>query len=138
VDILRGWALANTRAVDEALATFESASKRVEVNYFGIPRNELHLFWGKTLMMKGDNEAALDKLLMSALWAENEDAVEAVRKLHGSDESREEEFEQYLYEQRLKRAKAMKSFAAVDYTDTRRESKDLTGKVTLVAFWFPT
>jgi len=138
VDICRGWALANTGESDEAVSIFESAGERVDRDYFGLPSNELHVYWGKTLMMKGDEEEALEKLLPAALWAENEDAVEAVREMHAVLEPNGEDFEDYLHRKRLESARPMESFEASDYSGELHDSKDLMGKVTLVSFWFPT
>jgi hypothetical protein len=89
-------------------------------------------------MMKGDSEAALDKLLPMALWTESETANEAVMELFEKGGGCGEDFDQYLYENRVKHARNIDSFAAADYEGETQESKDLMGKVTLVTFWFPT
>lgn len=138
VEIYRSWALANTGKLDQAVEIFESAGDKVGYNYFGAPDNELYLYWGKALMMKGDDRGALEKLLPIALWDENEEAMEAVKKIHGANGGSEGRFEEYINEKRLEHAKQIESFSAVDYDGTEHKSKKLMGKATLVAFWFPT
>jgi hypothetical protein len=136
--VYRGWALANTGGQDKALKLFESAAKRSEVDYFGVPEGMVNVYWGKTLVMKGESEAALDKLLPMALWAGSESAKDAVMELFEKGGGCEEDFDHYMLEQRVKHARSMDSFAAKDYEAVTHQSKDLMGKVTLVAFWFPT
>jgi hypothetical protein len=138
LDVYKGWASANTGDHNAALELFKSADGRAKRDYFNTPEGMLNVYWGKTLMMTGDSKGALDKLLPMALWTESKTAEEAVMELFEKDGGCLDDFDHYLYENRVKHARIMDDFAAVDYKDTRHESKDLMGKVTLVAFWFPT
>lgn len=138
IEIQRSWALANTGKLDQAIKIFESAKDRVDYNYFGAPDNGLYVYWGKALMMKGDDDAALQKLLPVALWNEDKEAMEAVEKIHGANGGSEEQFEEYINEKRLEHARQIETFSAADYDGKQHKSKKLMGKATLVAFWFPT
>lgn len=138
LDVYRGWALANTGDHKEALDLFESAGERAELDYFDTPEGMLNIYWGKTLMMKGDSEGALEKLLPMTLWAGSESAEKAVKELFEKGGGCADDFDDYLYKNRLKHAREIDDFAAADYEGQRHESDTLMGKVTLVAFWFPT
>jgi len=133
-----GWALANTGETAKAIELFERADEGVRRNYFDVPDGMVNVYWGRTLMMKGEAEAALEKLLPSALWAANEDAVEAAREIYLAQGGSPEDFEDYLFEKRLETAKEIDDFTAADYEGRDHSSKDLMGRVTLLAFWFPT
>ncbi len=138
LDVYEGWALANTGSRKEALGIFESAGDRSELDYFGVPDGMLNVYWGKTLLMTGEEDAAVDKLLPMVLWAESETAREAIEEIYKSRNGGDDGFEDYLFEQRLKHARKMDKFSAVDYEGKEHDSEDLMGKVTMVAFWFPT
>jgi tetratricopeptide (TPR) repeat protein len=138
VDVYKGWGLANTGKVDQAISLFESSAGRVNFNYFGVPDNQLYLYWGQTLLKKGDKEKALEKLLPLALWDGDDDALKTVREIYEDNGGSAAAFDDYLLGERRRHARQMRTFSAVDYDDTMRESKDLMGKVTLVTFWFPT
>lgn len=138
LDVYEGWALANTGGRDEAIELFQSAQDRAKADYFGVPEGMLNVYWGKTLMLAGDNDGALEKLLPMALWGGSETAVKAVKEIFEQNGGTEAGFDDYLFENRVRHARAMDSFAAVDYKGAGHESKDLMGKVTLIAFWFPT
>ena len=84
--------------------------------------------WGPTVILSdGDVVFQPRKVDRSGL-------LEIFEKNGGSEDG----FDQYLYENRVKHARTIDSFAAEDYEGNKHESKDLMGKVTLVAFWFPT
>jgi tetratricopeptide (TPR) repeat protein len=138
VTMYRGWARANKGEFEAALKAFESASSGIELNYFGTPNNDLYLYWGKTLFMEGRNEDALQKLLPVALWRNDDEALDAVRTLFLESGGAEEDFESYIHRKRLETAKGIAGFTAQGYDGRARSLDDMMGKVTLVAFWFPT
>ncbi len=138
LDVYEGWALANTGSHKEALGIFESAEERSELDYFGVPDGMLNVYWGKTLLMTGEEDGAVDKLLPVVLWAESESARDAMEEIYESRNGSDDGFEDYLFEQRLKHARKMDKFSAADYEGKNHDSEVLMGKVTLVAFWFPT
>jgi tetratricopeptide (TPR) repeat protein len=138
LDVYKGWALANTGDAAQAFELFKSAQDRSDFDYFGLPDGMLYVYWGKALQQEGDLDAALAKLLPMALWGGSNSAVEAVKAIYESRGGDPADFEDYLFKERLATAKTMDSFSAADYNDNLQRSKDLMGKVTLVAFWFPT
>jgi tetratricopeptide (TPR) repeat protein len=138
LDVYKGWALANTGDADLALELFKSAENRSDFDYFGMPDGMVYVYWGKALQMEGDLDGALAKLLPMALWGGSDSAVEAVKAIYEKKGGEPEAFDDYLFKERLATAKTMDPFSATDYDGTVRQSKDLMGKVTLVAFWFPT
>lgn len=138
LSVYEGWALANVGQSGKAIKLFESAGGKAEHDYFDTPEGMLNVYWGKTLLMDGESEGALEKLLPMALWADSETAKDAVEEMFIKEGGCAEDFDQYMYEKRLKHSKTIDGFAALDYEGNERHSKDLMGKVTLLAFWFPT
>ncbi len=138
LDAYKGWALANTGDTASALGLFKSAEEQSSSDYFDVPDGMLDYYWGRTLQMEGDLDGAIAKLLPMALWGSSESAVGAVKAIYEQKGGDPEAFDDYLFKERLEKAKKMDSFSATDYDGKVRQSKDLMGKVTLVAFWFPT
>lgn len=133
-----GWARANQGEVDAALADFLSADGLVPRYYFGIPEYDLNVYWARALMMKGDHQAAIDRLALDALVMRNEAALEALeeayRRLHGSSAG----YDAFAAKLHREVAPSFDDFAMPDYAGTVRRFSELRSDVTLVTLWFPT
>jgi hypothetical protein len=133
-----GWAKANTGNLDAALADFVLADGSIRRNYVGIPDDDLNIYWGRTLVMNGDYQAAIDKFAPDALIAGKEDAIAGLKtayeKLNGSADG----FDAFCKKIHKNITKAVDDFELPDYKGNRHRFSDLLGDVTVLAFWFPT
>ncbi len=132
------WARANQGYTDEALAAFAEADKIVPRYYFKVAEYDLYVYWGNTLVKKGDFQAAIDLFAESALILGNEDAKTGLKAayagIHGSDAG----FEAYADNLRRQIAPVVEDFELPDYEGERHRFSDIRGDVTLLALWFPT
>jgi len=133
-----GWARANLGEIDEALADFEHANEIVRRSYLGIPENDLNLYWGRTLLDKGDYEAALERFAPDALVMQNEEALAGFRKAYVELKGGDAGYDDYAARLHVKIAKTIDDFELPDYEGKPRRLSDLRGEVTLLTFWFPT
>ncbi|UCH83238.1 MAG: hypothetical protein JSW50_12345 [Candidatus Latescibacterota bacterium] len=133
-----GWARANQGEIDEALADFAQADGLVRRSYLDVPEYNLNLYWGKTLMMKGDFRNAGKRFAADALVMGNDDAHDGLRKAYIEVNGGEDGFKAYAVNLHKSIAKPMQSFELPDYNGKRHRYDNLKGNVTLVAFWFPT
>jgi hypothetical protein len=133
-----GWSRANLGEVDRALADFESADKIVSRSYFGTGDHNLNLYWGQTLLMKGDHAAAAEKLAADALVMRDEKALTGLRRAYAAIHGGDAGFDEYAAELHRSIAKSVGDFELADYSGKRHRLSDLRKDVTLLAFWFPT
>jgi len=136
--VMGGWARANEGEVKEALADFAEADKLVTRSYFGTGEYNLNLYWGETLLMKGDHKAAAEKLAMDALVMRDETALAGLKKAYAGLHGSEADFDAYAAELHRAIAKPVGDFELADYAGKRTRLSDLRKEVTLLAFWFPT
>lgn len=134
----RGWALANQGETDAALRSFSDSEGMVKFTYLGVPENDLYLYWGQARLANNENEAALEMLSLAAIWGYSDDALEAARKVYADLKGDNAGFKDYLWEVRCNTARTLEDFTLSDYEDAPRSFSELKGKVTLLAFWFPT
>ncbi len=136
--VKEGWARANQGRIDDALAGFARADKLVRRSYLGIPEYDLNLYWGETLIMKGDYREAADRLAADALVMGNTDALEGLEKAYEAINGGKDGFKAYAANLHKSIAKPMTDFELSDYDGKRLRYADIKGSVTLLAFWFPT
>jgi tetratricopeptide (TPR) repeat protein len=135
---MEGWARAHQGELDAALADFAAADQLIPRYYFDVPEYELYIYWGRTLIMKGEFEAAIERLATQGLILRNEKALTGLREayvgMHGGVSGYEE------YEVQLHRsiARPIDDFEMADYEGIRRRFSDLRGDVTLLTLWYPT
>jgi hypothetical protein len=133
-----GWARANQGQIDEALADFAKADSLIPRYYFDIPEYDLSTYWGKTLLMKRDFEAATERFAMDGLVMGNEEAVTGLKEayigIHGSDTG----YEAYAAELHLDIARTIDDFEMADYKGNRHRFSDLRSDMTVLTLWFPT
>lgn len=133
-----GWARANQGQLDEAMADFAKADKLIPRYYFDLPEYDLNLYWGRALTMKGDFEAAIEKLETYGLIMRNEEALAGLKEayigLHGGGS----DYEAWAAEHHRSIATTIDDFEMPDYQGKRRRFSEIRGDVTLVSLWFPT
>jgi tetratricopeptide (TPR) repeat protein len=134
-----GWALWNLDRTDEALAAFDRAAPLKTVDYLGVSDTPLDLYRGKAMLDAGNLEEAIDLLTPAAVMGSNEDAMEALRTAHAGTGDGRGEFADLLWSERQRLARPVDDFSLADYDGQMHDFSALSdGKVTLLAFWFPT
>ena len=133
----KGWAQENLGHHEAALDTFASNAEKTTYSFLGIDDTPLHIYWGKSLILQGRFEQAMEKLEVEALYGPKEAKeafIEAWAALHGSDEGLEEHF----WSLRQKNAKPLPQFTLANYDGDTIDTADFVGDVLLVAAWNPT
>ena len=134
-----GWAQWNLGQTDEAMATFEEAVPLKSVNYVGAADTPLDYYRGRVMLASGDAAAALELLAPGAIMGSDKQAMAVLREAYVADKGSDEAFEEWLWSQREGLARAVDGFTLADYEGTAHDFSALAdGKVTLLAFWFPT
>ncbi len=109
------------------------------VNYVGAADTPLDYYYGKAKLAAGDPAAAMELLATSAIMGSDEDAMAALREAYVATKGSDEGFDEWTWSQRESLAKTVDTFTLADYEGNTHEFQDLAdGKVTLLAFWFPT
>jgi tetratricopeptide (TPR) repeat protein len=134
----RGWAKANTGAAAEALKDFQAADPLISRNFVGASMDPLDLYWGKALLLTGQFDAAVDRLARPALFGGDPEYQAVLKEVYLKKGGDEAGFDAYLEGLRPKYAKAMVDFTLPDYAGKEFDFASSHGKVTLLAFWFPT
>jgi hypothetical protein len=134
-----GWALWNMGQQDEAMAAFEGAEPLKTVTYVGAADTPIDLYRGQAMLGAGDAAAAMEILAPGAIMGSDDDAMSALRKAYVADKGSEEGFDEWMWSKRVELAKQIDTFTLTDYDGNPQDFAALAdGKVTLLAFWFPT
>ena len=134
-----GWALFNLGDTDLAVERFAAADEIGSETYLGVPNTPLYQYWGRVALAEGDVDRALDLLGAEVVFGEDGAAAktylrEAYIAKNGSDEG----FDEFLWSTRNKLATLANDFELLDYEGNPRSLSETDGKVTMLAFWFPT
>ena len=134
-----GWALWNLGRQDEAKATFDEAMDLRTGDYVGASDTHLDLFAGKMALAAGDPERAMELLAPSAIMGGDGDAMAVYREAYVAEHGSDEGLESQVWSAREQLAKSVDDFTLADYDGNEHDFSALSdGKVTLLAFWFPT
>jgi len=133
----KGWAQENLGEHEVALATFSGAADDTTYSLLGVDDTPLHLYWGKTLLLQGEPDAAMDKLNAEALFASKE-AKETFAEAWSAAFGSEEGLEERLWALRQEYSKPLPQFALPNYEGETFESTEFIGDVMLIAAWNPT
>lgn len=134
-----GWAQWNLGDTDSAMATFETAAPLKTVDYLGVADTPIDFYRAKTMLATGEAAAAMELLAPGAIMGSDKDAMAALREAYVADKGSDEGFDEWMRSQRESLAKAVDGFSLADYEGTTHDFSTLAdGKVTLLAFWFPT
>ncbi len=134
----RALALASTGNVEEAEALFAAAMEKSARNYVGLPTSPAASFRGRIALEQQDWDRALELLAPLAIMGGDAEAMRGVetawRGKHGSTDGLEE----WLWTTRQQLARPVDDFTLADYEGNDHTLSKELGKVTLLAFWFPT
>ncbi len=134
-----GWALWNLDRTDEALAAFDRATPLKTVDYLGVPDTPLDLYRAKAMLAAGNPEEAIDLVTPAAVMGSDKDAIKVLETAFATTSGSRQGFAEFLWSKRQRLAKPIDDFALVDYEGQSHDFSALSdGKVTLLAFWFPT
>lgn len=132
-----GWALVQTGRVEDGFAEFETAEASATTTYLGVTDGPLDRLRGQAEVEFGDLEAGLERLARAALWADDEQAREALVAAYPRLEAAQP-FEDWLWETRLRTATMLDDVTLAEPDGTTHSLADLRGEAMLLAFWFPT
>lgn len=135
-----GWAAYNLGDTELAFARFAAADDVGSVSYLGVPNTPLYTFWGRAALAEGDLDSAIKMLGAEAAFGNDGSGAEVyLREAYAAKNGDEEGFDEFLWATRNELATAVDDFTLLDYEGNEISMADVsTGKVTLLAFWFPT
>ena len=134
------WALYNQGNTELAFERFAEADAVGSVTYLGVPNNPLYTFWGRAALAEGDIDQAVKLLGAEALFGQNGPGAEVyLREAFVAKNGDDESLDEFLWATRNELAKSIDDFTLLDYEGNEVGMADASaGKVTLLAFWFPT
>ncbi|MCD4747940.1 MAG: hypothetical protein K8R59_01095, partial [Thermoanaerobaculales bacterium] len=136
---LRGWALANEGLHSEAEADFIEADLLAERNFIGLTDAGLDSLHGRAALLAGKAQQAVDLLGLPAVMGGDLEALEALTLSLEQVREAPVDIVEWSREIRPKLARNSENFSLSDYSENTLDLSDLAkGKVTLLAFWFPT
>lgn len=138
VNAFKGWALANLGRTEEAYATFEAALPHTHFNVLGVDDTPLHRFWGRTLLLDGRAEEAMEKLAVEAIYSPKKEALEAYKEAYSACHEDGSGFHEHLLDVRRRHGKSLDDFTLANYEGEPVSTSSFQGDVLLLAFWFPT
>ncbi len=135
-----GWAAYNMGDTELAFARFAAADDIGSVSYLGVPNTPLYTFWGRAALGEGDFDSAVELLGAEAAFGNDGSGAEIyLREAYAAKNGDEEGFDEFLWATRSELATTVDDFSLLDYAGNEISMADVsTGKVTLLAFWFPT
>lgn len=134
-----GWAQWNLGQTDEAMVTFEEAAPLKSVNYVGAADTPIDYYRGRAMLASGDADTAIELLAPGAIMGSDKDAMAVLREAYAAKNGNHDGFDEWMWSQREGLAKAVDGFTLADYEGNTQDFAALSdGKVTLLAFWFPT
>ena len=135
-----GWALYNMGDTELAFSRFAAADEVGSVSYLGVPNTPLYTFWGRAALGEGDFDSAIELLGAEAAFGNDGSGAEVyLREAYAAKNGDEEGFDEFLWATRSELATTVDDFSLLDYAGNEISMADVsTGKVTLLAFWFPT
>jgi hypothetical protein len=135
-----GWAAYNTGDTELAFARFAAADDVGSVSYLGVPNTPLYTFWGRAALGEGDFDSAIELLGAEAAFGNDGSGAEVyLREAYAAKNGDEEGYDEFLWATRNEFATSVDDFTLLDYEGNPVSLADVSnGKVTLLAFWFPT
>ena len=135
-----GWALYNMGDTELAFSRFAAADEVGSVSYLGVPNTPLYTFWGRAALGEGDFDSAVELLGAEAAFGNDGSGAEIyLREAYAAKNGDEEGYDEFLWATRSELATTVDDFSLLDYAGNQISMADVsTGKVTLLAFWFPT
>jgi len=134
----KAWAQFNLGQQQEAMSLFKQADGGATFNYLGVCDTPLRRFWGEAELAQGNWDRASELLEPSALFGADQAALADLRQAYAGRHGSEAEFDAYLWKERERRARKVDDFELPDYKGVKHALSAEEGKVTYLAFWFPT
>ena len=136
----RGWALYNLGDPVGAFAAIEASNEAGSEGYTGVPDTPLFRYWGRAALDQGDLDTAIELLGAETLFGESgSETMPFLREAYVAKNGDDEGFDEFLWTTRNRLAVTVDDFELADFEGNPvRFSTLRTGKVTLLAFWFPT
>jgi hypothetical protein len=136
----QGWAAYNLGDPELAFARFAAADEVGSVTYLGVPNTPLYTFWGRAALAEGDIDLAIDLLGAEAAFGNDpSSAMASLRDAYAAKNGDDEGFDEFLWATRNELATTVDDFSLLDYDGNEISLSEVSaGKVTLLAFWFPT
>ena len=134
------WALYNHGDTELAFERFADAEAVGSLSYLGVPNTPLYSFWGRAALAEGDFDRAIELLGAETVFGQNGSSADAyLREAYTAKNGGDEGFDEFLWATRNQLAKTVDDFTLLDYSGNEVSMAETTaGKVTLLAFWFPT
>jgi hypothetical protein len=135
-----GWAAYNMGDSELAFARFAAAEDVGSMTYLGVPNTPLYTFWGRAALSEGNLDSAIELLGTEAAFGSDGSGAEVyLRQAYATKNGDERGFDEFLWATRNKLATPVGNFTLPDYEGNEISLADVSdGKVTLLAFWFPT
>jgi hypothetical protein len=135
-----GWAVYNLGDTELAFTQFEAANEVGSVGYMGVPNPPLFKNWGRAALREGDLDRAIELLGAETLYGEEGPSTKPyLREAYIAKNGDDTGFDEFLWATRKELATTVDDFELLDYEGNPISlSSKGTGKVTLLAFWFPT
>ena len=133
------WAVFNLGDAELAMERFAEADAVRSVTYLDVPDSPLFRYWGRAALQTGDVDRAIELLGAETIFGEEPKAAEPyLKEAYAAKYGSEEGFQEFLWTTRNVHAKTADDFELLDYEGNSHRLSDANGKVTLLAFWFPT
>lgn len=134
-----GWALHNLGETERAMEAFERGAAHRSVDYLGVADTPIDLYYGQALLAAGETEKAIGLLTPGAIMGSDDKAMEALQRAHAALRMERSGFHEFVESERRRLARMIDDFTLADYEGEEHDFSALAdGKVTLLAFWFPT
>ena len=135
-----GWAAHNEGNPEMAFAKFAAADDVGSVSYLGVPNTPLYTFWGRAALAEGEIESAIELLGAEAAFGSNSSTAKTyLREAYVAKNGDDEGFDEFMWSTRNELATTVDDFTLLDYQGNEVSLAEVSaGKVTLLAFWFPT
>jgi hypothetical protein len=133
------WAVFNLGDTSLAMERFAEADAAASLSYLGVPNTPLYRYWGRAALTQGDVDRAIELLGAETIFGE-EGSVSApyLREAYVAKHGNDDGFDEFLWSTRNDLARPADDFELLDYDGNPRSLFEASGKVTLLAFWFPT
>lgn len=133
------WAVFNLGDTSLAMERFAEADAAASLSYLGVPNTPLYRYWGRAALAQGEVDRAIELLGAETIFGEEGSASapflrEAYVAKHGSEDG----FDEFLWSTRNDLARPADDFELLDYDGNPHRLSEANGRVTLLAFWFPT
>lgn len=133
-----GNAQLNSGDIEAALASFSEAEQYVMFNYVGVPSSDINIYWAKALIANGEYDAAMRRIAPDAIMQGHAKSMEIFKEAYEKSGGEEAGLERAINGMRAELARPVEDFQAYTYDGEKVAYSSLKGKVTLLAFWFPT